>query len=123
MATLRAPDPSNDGPERPPEHLVSPMVESFVKPWEVESTEEAELLAESRWQEELHDYDTQNAHRSREIVVPVVNRDGFEDELTTTGNAAYSGLTVAESRALLLGLAPRFRDRRVFELAMMRGAP
>lgn len=123
MATLRAPDRSGDGPTRPPEHLLNAVVESFVEPWEVESTEEAERLAEARWQEELHDYDTQNAHRSHEIVVPITDSEGYDDEVTMTGSPAFSGLSVAESRALLLGLAPRFRDRRVFELAMRRGAP
>lgn len=123
MATLRAPDGSQDGPTRPPEHLVGPVIEDFVQPLEVESLAEAERLAEARHQTELDAYHAQNAHRVHEIVVPIVDSEGFDDEITTTTSPAYSGLTVAESRALLLGLAPTFRDRRLFALAMRRGAP
>jgi len=123
MATLkRAPDHSGDGPTRPPEHLINPRVESFVQPWEATSLEEAERLAETRFGEELDAYHTQNAHQIREMVVPVIGADGYEDEVTTTGNAAYSGLSVQESRALLLNLPPTFADRAAFEQAMNRGA-
>jgi hypothetical protein len=123
MATLRAPDHSGDGPTRPPDRLVGPVVESFVEPWEAESLEEAERLAEARFGEEMDAYHNGNVHQSREIVVPIVDSEGYEDEVTMTGNAAYAGLTVAESRALLLNLPPVFRDRRAFEQAMRRGAP
>jgi len=123
MATLRAPDRSGDGPTRPPEHLIGARVEDFVQPSEVESLAEAERLAEARFGEELDAYHNANVHQIREIVVRIVDAEGFEDEVTTTGNAAYSGLTVAESRALLLNLPPTFRDRRAFEQAMRRGAP
>jgi len=122
MATLRAPDRSGDGPTRPPEHLIGPVVESFVQPWEATSLEDAERLAESRFCDELRDYHVQNAHRTREIVVPISDSEGYDDEVTMTGNMAYSGLSVTESRALLLGLAPVFADRAAFERAMKRGA-
>lgn len=124
MATLkRAPDRAGDGPTRPPARLVGPRVESFVQPSEVESLEEAERLAEARFFEELDAYHIQNVHQRREILVPIVDSEGFEDEITTTVNAAYSGLSVMENRALLLGLAPTFRDRDAFEQAMNRGTP
>jgi len=123
MATLRAPDRAGDGPTRPPEHLVGPVIESFVQPWEATSLEEAERLAEARFGQEMDAYHNANVHQSREMVVPVIGADGYEDEVTTTVNAAYSGLSVAESRALLLNLPPTFRDRAGFEQAMNRGAP
>jgi len=123
MATLRAPDGSQDGPTRPPEHLVGPVIESFVQPWEATSLEDAERLAEARFGEEMDAYHSRNAHRTREIAVQVHDSQGYDDEVTTTGNAAYSGLTIAESRALLLNLAPTFRDRDAFEQAIRRGAP
>ncbi len=123
MATLRAPDRSSDEPTRPPEHLIGPAVESFVQPWEVESLAEAELLAEARFGEEIDAYHKDNAHQSREIVVPIIDSEGYEDEVTTTVDPAYSGLSVEESRALLLNLAPTFRDRDAFEQAMRRGSP
>ncbi len=122
MATLRAPDGSGDGPTRPPDRLVGPVVESFVEPWEAGSLAEAERLAETRFGEEMDAYQLANAHRVREIVVPITDSAGYDSEVITTGNPAYSGLSLAESRALLLGLAPTFRDRRAFERAMNRGA-
>lgn len=124
MATLRTvPDRSGGGPTRPPEHLIGPVVESFVQPSEVASLEEAELLAEARFHEEMDAFDRNNAHRTHEIVVPIIDAAGYEDEVVGDDNPAYSGLTVAEGRALLLNLAPPFRDRRAFEEAMRRGAP
>jgi len=123
MATLRAADRSGDGPTRPPDRLVGPVVENFVEPCEVESLEEAERLADARFGAEMDAYQTENAHRTRETVVPIVDSDGYDDEITTTGSMAYSGLTIAESRALLLNLPPVFRDRDAFEQAMLRGAP
>lgn len=106
MATLRAPDHSGDGPTRPPEHLIGPVIEDFVQPAEAESLADAERLAEARFGEEMRDYHVQNAHRVREIVVPLVDSEGFDDEVTMATNSAYSGLSVPESRALLLNLAP-----------------
>lgn len=122
MATLRAPDGSQDGPTRPPAHLVGPVVESFVEPWEATSLAEAARLAEARHQTELDAYHAENAHRVHEIVVPICDSEGFEGEVATTTNPAYSGLTVTESRALLLGLAPVFHDSAAFDEAMDRGA-
>ncbi len=122
MATLRAPERSGDEPTRPPECLVDAVIESFVEPWEVESVEEAELLAEARFSEEMNAYHRDNVHRTHEIVVPIIDAAGFEGEVTTTVSAAYSGLSLVESRALLLNLAPRWRNRDAFEQAMRRGA-
>jgi hypothetical protein len=123
MATLRAPNDSGDGPTRPPARLINPRVEDFCEPREVTSLEEAELLAEARFGEEMDTYHNANAHRLREIVVPIVDAEGYDDEVTTTGNLAYSGLNLQESRALLLNLAPVFADRRAFEQAMRGGMP
>lgn len=104
-----------------PAHLAEPHVEHFVNSAEVGSLQAAQALAAARHTDEWSSWYA--ALPTATVSVPVVfdrmdlGTDRVDDVLESTGPELV-GLTVAQSRRLLLGQPLPFRDQKRFERGM-----
>lgn len=109
-----------------PAHLADPRVEDFVEPHEVGSVEEAQALAADRHTEQWNAWYA--ALPRTTVEVPVVNDRAalgtaqVDDVVEVTGPLLV-GITVEQTRRLLLGERLRFRDQESFRQAMRGGMP
>jgi len=105
-----------------PVHLAEPCVEDYVEPHEVSSLEQAQALAADRHTAEWSGWYADQ--RTATIEVPVVSDRAMlgtsqVDAVVEMTGPLLVGLSVAQTRRLLLGEPFRWRDEESFE----RGAP
>jgi hypothetical protein len=109
-----------------PPRFADPHVEDYATPHEVHTLEQAQDLAADRHAEEWNSWYA-DQHTTMISVAVVLNRAslGTElvDDLVEMPTVSLVGITVAQTRRILLGEPLPFRDGASFEQAMRQGAP